>query len=77
MILPNFIGIGAPKSGTTWLAKCLGEHPDVFMAPVKETDKGVTFIVKLKAGRTKVQTWFLDRDGKELCGAFYTEVLRK
>jgi hypothetical protein len=37
-MLPNFIGIGAPKSGTTWLAKCLGEHPDVFMAPVKETE---------------------------------------
>ena len=38
MTLPNFIGIGAPKSGTTWLAKCLGEHPDIFMAPVKETE---------------------------------------
>jgi hypothetical protein len=38
VILPNFIGIGAPKAGTTWLAKCLGEHPDVFMAPVKETE---------------------------------------
>ena len=38
MVLPNFIGIGAAKSGTTWLAKCLGEHPDVFMAPVKETE---------------------------------------
>src|ERR1051325_1190747 len=38
MILPTFIGIGAPKAGTTWLAKCLGEHPDVFMAAVKETE---------------------------------------
>jgi hypothetical protein len=38
VILPNFIGIGAPKAGTTWLAKCLGEHPDVFMAAVKEVD---------------------------------------
>jgi hypothetical protein len=38
MKLPNFIGIGAPKSGTTWLARCLGEHPDIFMAPVKETE---------------------------------------
>jgi len=38
MTLPNFIGIGAPKSGTTWLARCLGEHPDIFMAPVKETE---------------------------------------
>ena len=38
MTLPNFIGIGAPKSGTTWLTKCLSEHPDVFMAPMKETE---------------------------------------
>jgi hypothetical protein len=36
--LPNFIGIGAPKAGTTWLAACLGEHPDAFMAPIKETE---------------------------------------
>lgn len=36
-MLPNFIGIGAPKCGTTWLAKCLAEHPDVFMASAKET----------------------------------------
>src|SRR5262245_10285732 len=36
MKLPNFIGIGAPKAGTTWLAKCLGEHPDVFMPGAKE-----------------------------------------
>jgi hypothetical protein len=36
--LPNYIGIGAPKAGTTWLAKCLSEHPDVFMARVKEIE---------------------------------------
>lgn len=36
--LPNFIGIGAPKAGTTWLAKCLAEHPEVFMAGVKEVE---------------------------------------
>jgi Sulfotransferase domain len=28
----DFIGVGAPKSGTTWLAACLGEHPDLCMA---------------------------------------------
>ena len=38
MKLPNFVGIGAAKSGTTWLTRCLGEHPDIFMAPVKETE---------------------------------------
>ena len=37
-MLPNFIGIGAPKAGTTWLARCLGEHPQVFMAAMKETE---------------------------------------
>ncbi len=36
-MLPTFIGIGAPKAGTTWLYHCLREHPDVFMSPVKET----------------------------------------
>lgn len=38
LTLPNFIGIGAPKAGTTWLTKCLSEHPDVYMAPIKETE---------------------------------------
>ena len=32
----DFIGVGAPKCGTTWLAACLGEHPDLCMAEPKE-----------------------------------------
>jgi hypothetical protein len=35
-MLPNFLIIGAQKAGTTWLAKCLGEHPDVFIPEIKE-----------------------------------------
>ena len=31
MTLPTFIGIGAPRSGTTWLHKLLDSHPDVYM----------------------------------------------
>lgn len=31
-----FVGIGAQKSGTTWLARMLAAHPDVFVTPVKE-----------------------------------------
>jgi hypothetical protein len=27
--LPDFIGIGAPRSGTRWLAQCLAEHPEI------------------------------------------------
>jgi hypothetical protein len=37
-MLPNFIGIGAPKAGTTWLFRCLQEHPEVFVASCKETN---------------------------------------
>ena len=34
--LPTFLGIGAPKCGTTWLAECLREHPQVVVPEVKE-----------------------------------------
>ena len=30
--LPDFMIIGAPKAGTTWLAENLDAHPDVFLA---------------------------------------------
>ncbi|TLD42416.1 MAG: Sulfotransferase [Candidatus Jettenia ecosi] len=34
--LPNFIIVGAAKSGTTSLYNYLDEHPDVYMSPIKE-----------------------------------------
>ena len=36
--LPNFLVIGAHRSGTTSLYYALAEHPQVFMSPVKETN---------------------------------------
>ena len=33
---PNLFIVGAAKAGTTSLAAWLGEHPEVFMSPVKE-----------------------------------------
>jgi hypothetical protein len=32
----DFIGIGAAKAGTTWLAQCLAEHPQIAMSRPKE-----------------------------------------
>ena len=32
----DFIGIGAPRSGTTWIDGCLREHPQIDMTHVKE-----------------------------------------
>lgn len=31
-----FFGLGVQKAGTTWLAKYLREHPQVYMPPIKE-----------------------------------------
>ena len=36
--LPNFLIIGAAKSGTTALYHYLKQHPDVFLTPIKETN---------------------------------------
>ncbi len=35
-MLPTFLVIGTAKAGTTSLHDYLGQHPDVFMSPVKE-----------------------------------------
>ncbi|MDB9312789.1 sulfotransferase [Spirulina sp. CS-785/01] len=36
MTLPNFLILGAPKSGTTALYEYLQQHPEIYMSPVKE-----------------------------------------
>ena len=45
--------------------------------PVAPGDKSVVFTVPLKAGRTRLQTWFYDQSGNELCGAFYVMAYRR
>lgn len=34
--LPDFLGIGAQKAGTTWLYSNLRQHPKIWMPPIKE-----------------------------------------
>lgn len=49
-MLPNFLGIGANRSGSTWIARNLMEHPDIFLPRKKELhffdrhyDQGLTY----------------------------------
>jgi len=35
-MLPHFLGIGAQKSGTSWLHKNLKHHPQIWLPPIKE-----------------------------------------
>lgn len=36
MTLPDFLGIGAPRAGTTWLNTLLASHPDVYTPTVRD-----------------------------------------
>ena len=36
MTMPNFLIIGAAKSGTTSIYHYLGQHPEIYMSPIKE-----------------------------------------
>ena len=38
MTLPNFLIIGAARSGTTSYYEYLRQHPSVFMSAIKETN---------------------------------------
>ncbi len=44
--------------------------------PVTEEERKTTFRMRLKKGRTTMQTWFYDEAGKEICGAYYVYVER-
>lgn len=44
-------------------------------ADAKKT--GVTLKVSLPAGTTRLKAWFVDAEGKGLCGAFFVTVVRK
>jgi hypothetical protein len=35
-MLPNFLIIGAPRSGTTTIFESLQQHPEIFLSPLKE-----------------------------------------
>jgi hypothetical protein len=36
MTLPTFLGIGAPRAGTTWLNELLRSHPDVYTPTLRD-----------------------------------------
>lgn len=46
---PNLFVVGAAKAGTTSLWRYLGQHPEIFMSPVKEPDYFTTRSVPTEA----------------------------
>lgn len=53
----DFIGVGAQKSGTTWLHGQLRQHPEVFFLPVKEVHYFDSYrSEKIRARRLRILT---------------------
>lgn len=75
----DFIGIGADRSGTTWLSDCLREHPETSMTDKKELyffNKYDQHLLKYKNPRYKWGIeWYkkhfnLDDVGKKVIGEY-------
>jgi hypothetical protein len=65
MMLPNFLIIGTQKAATSWLARCLGEHPDVFMVGIKEIH---FFNHRFERGLAWYESHFSDWAGQSVIG---------
>tara|TARA_Y100001933_G_C18915525_1_gene528678 strand:+ start:175 stop:1029 length:855 start_codon:yes stop_codon:yes gene_type:complete len=70
----NFLGIGAPKSATTWLAACMSEHPEIYMPPEKE----ISFFSSDKEVKGDYSTYlelFKDAKKKQITGEYSVSYL--
>ncbi len=77
--MPSFVCVGAPKCATTWLFRCLFEHPGVFIPDFKEINfftvcrwgddyesKGIDYYVDL----------FADAEPEQIVGDFSPNLLQ-
>jgi hypothetical protein len=64
-MLPNFLIIGAPRAGTTWAAKNLMLHPQIYLPKEKELH---FFDQKYDKGIEHYKTNFMDVKGKIAVG---------
>lgn len=47
------------------------------MLAVDAEDRDVAFKIPLTPGPVDLQTWFYDREGNEICGAYFVYVERR
>jgi hypothetical protein len=63
--LPDFVVLGPQKCATTWIYRCLEEHPEVF---VPETDSIHYFDMNYRKGEKWYQNCFAQHDGEPIVG---------
>jgi len=71
--LPHFLGIGAQKSGTTWLYRQLRQHPAIFMPATKE----LRFFFDSKESCAWYRSQFQPARHDQLCGEITPEYMIK
>ena len=72
--LPNFIGIGTQRGGTTWLYNCLKEHPEVFMPKEKELS---FFCSSYNKGMDYYSSFFDDYNGEKAIGEISPSYMKR
>lgn len=72
--MPQFIGIGAQRCATTWLAQCLGEHPDIYVPAKKELQY---FDVHYEKGSDWYGQQFAPASNAQLSGEYTPDYLPK
>ncbi|MEO1528402.1 MAG: sulfotransferase [Planctomycetota bacterium] len=72
--MPHFIGVGAQRCATTWLAQCLGEHPSVYCPEKKEVQY---FDVYYDRGRDWYLNHFTDATSEQTYGEYTPDYLPK
>jgi hypothetical protein len=75
-IILDFVGVGAGRSGTTWLAACLAEHPEVCMSRPKELHyfSDQAFVRGLRGNVGKSSRWLTSRFAHGLPGQLHGEI---
>ena len=56
-MLPNFLIIGSPRSGTSYLYQVLDQHPDIFLAKNRYTGDILFFNPSSNITRSKTTNW--------------------
>jgi len=63
----DFVGISVSRCGTTWLAKCLAEHPEIFIPPKKEL---AYYNNPQRMDRESLPEYFADAESERLLGEY-------
>lgn len=68
--LPDFLGLGAPKCATTWIFRCLAEHPEIHIPAVKEIGF-FDFLTEIDHRIPEYQNYFEGAESNQKTGEIY------